>query len=184
MSRLATKQQLRGSLTRWMLVAVPAIALLGFLSGQLSGSGADNPWFAALTKPALFPPPIAFPIVWTALYILMGVALALVLAARGARWRRWALVAFAVQFALNLAWSPIFFGAGEMRMALGVIVAMVVATLVTIVLFRRVRPLAAWLMVPYLAWILFASVLNWQFIAANPGADGKQVVAAQQRVTF
>ena len=76
MNRLASPAQLRASLLRWALFCIPAVMLLGYLSGVVSGSAANNPWFAALAKPGLYPPPIAFPIVWTMLYLLIGLALA------------------------------------------------------------------------------------------------------------
>lgn len=181
MSELASAGQLRASLLRWVLVLVPGILLLGFLSGMAANSGPTNPWFASLVKPAIYPPPQAFGIVWSILYVLMGVALAMVITARGARGRGIAIAAFIVQLALNLAWSPLFFGAHQITLALYLILAIDVAVLVTIVLFWRVRPRAALLLVPYLAWVLFATVLNWEFRVANPGADGREVSGAVQR---
>ena len=85
MQQIASTAQLRASIVRWTLFTVPLCLGLGFLSGRAAGSAADNPWFAMLDKPAIYPPPIAFPIVWSTLYVLMGVALALIAAARGAR---------------------------------------------------------------------------------------------------
>jgi len=114
----------------------------------------------------------------------MGVALALVLDARGAWGRRAALIAFLVQFALNLAWSPLFFAAHRITGALLLLIVLDIAILVTIVLFARVRKGAALLLAPYLAWALFATALNWQFLTANPGADGAQVSGAATRVEF
>ena len=119
---------------------------------------------------AQFPPPATFGIVWTALYLLMGVALAMVVTARGARGRGLAIMVFLVQFVLNLAWSPVFFGMHLLTPALYLLIAIDVAVIATVVLFWKVRPLAAWLLVPYLAWVLFATALNWQFVAANVGA--------------
>src|SRR6187401_3476051 len=87
MNRLASPAQLHASVIRWALFLVPSVVLLGFLSGQYAGSGPDNPWFAALDKPSIYPPPAAFGIVWSVLYALMGFALALVCAAWGARYR-------------------------------------------------------------------------------------------------
>lgn len=182
MNRLASPGQLRASLLRWALFCVPAVMLLGYLSGAVAGSAADNPWFEALNKPSLYPPPIVFPIVWTTLYFMMGLALAMVCAAWGARWQTPAILAFAVQFLLNLAWSPVFFAAHEIRLALGVIVLMDVAVILTVWLFWRVRRLAALLLLPYLAWILFATALNWQILQANPDADGAQPTNAVQRI--
>lgn len=181
MNLLASSGQLRASFMRWLLVCVPVIVLLGFLSGTLSQSGPDNPWFAELVKPAVYPPPITFAVVWTLLYAMMGIALALVLAARGARGRAAAGAAFVVQFALNLAWSPIFFGAHRMTAALVVILLMLGAAVVTTVLFARVRPVAGALLVPYLLWLVFATYLNFAFLQENPGLDGVQRSGAAAR---
>ncbi len=182
MNRLASPAQLRASFFRWTLFLVPLVLLLGFLSGQAAGSTADSPWFAALAKPATFPPPLVFPIVWAALYALMAIAFALVCAAWGARFRRAAVVLFVVQLAINLAWTPVFFALHEMKVALAVILALDVAVLITTALFWRVRRLAGWLMAPYVLWILFATVLNWQFLELNPRADGANASYAVQRI--
>lgn len=181
MNLIASPGQLRASLLRWALVCVPTIVLLGFLSGRAAQSGPDNPWFAGLVKPSIYPPPAAFGIVWTILYVLMGIALALILSARGARGRKAALVAFAVQFALNLAWTPVFFAAHQITAALAVILVLDMAVVVTIVLFARIRPVAAALLVPYLLWVLFASWLTFAFLQANPHADGAQPSGAVER---
>ncbi len=171
MSELASPGQLRAALLRWSLFLAPLLLLLGFVSGMMAGSGGGNPWFMGLTKPSLYPPPATFGIVWTLLYLLMGVALAMIVTARGAPGRNVALIAFAVQFVLNLAWSPLFFGAHKILPALLLLITIDLAVIVTLVLFRKVRPTAAWLLLPYLAWVLFATLLNWQFLSANPDAD-------------
>lgn len=182
MRYLASPAQLRASLLRWSLFTVPLVLALGFLSGRSAGSGPDNPWFATLTKPGLYPPPATFGIVWTVLYVLMGVALAMVLSARGARGRGLAVAAFVVQLALNLAWSPVFFGLHRIALALGIIGALALALAVTIALFWRVRPLASGLLLPYLAWVCFASLLNWQLLTLNPHANGAAPAGATVRV--
>ena len=172
MTVLASRGQLRASFLRWALLIVPTVLLLGFLSGRLSQSGSGNPWFDSLVKPSLFPPPATFGIVWSILYVMMGVALTMIVAARGAAGRGLAVVAFLVQLALNLAWSPLFFGAHRITAALYLLAALDIAVLVTIVLFWRVRRAAALLLLPYLAWVLFATLLNWEFLVLNPDADG------------
>ena len=182
MNRLASPAQLRASFVRWALFVVPGVMLLGFLSGQFAGSTAESPWFLSLDKPATFPPPATFGIVWTALYFLIGVAFALVCSAWGARIRGLAIAAFVIQLALNLAWSPVFFGAHHITLALAILIALDVAVIVTIALFWRVRRLAAVLMLPYLAWIAFATLLNWQFLELNPDADGREVSGSVQRI--
>jgi translocator protein len=173
----ASRGQLRASFLRWALFVVPTVMALGFFSARLSGSGLGNSWFDALAKPEMFPPPGAFGIVWPLLYFAMGIAFTLVLTARGARGRGPAVAAFVAQLGLNLAWSPVFFAAHAMTTALWILVALDLAVLVTIALFWRVRRPAALLLVPYLAWIGFATLLNWEFIRANPGAEGAERAA-------
>ena len=84
----------------------------------------------------------------------------------------------------NLVWTPVFFGAHQITAALIIIVALDLLVLATIILFYRVRPLAAWLLVPYLAWVLFATLLTWQILAANPDADGAAGSNAAARVAI
>lgn len=181
MNRLASPAQLRASFIRWSLFIVPTVMLLGFLSGQVGGD-ASSPWFQSLAKPSTFPPPATFGIVWSILYILMGLALALVCAAWGARGRGAAITAFIVQFVLNLSWSPVFFGAHEITAALVILGVLDLLVIVTILLFWQVRRAAALLLLPYLAWILFATLLNWQFLQLNPDADGAEVSGSVQRI--
>lgn len=166
---------------RWALVCIPAVVLLGFLSAKMAQSGPENPWFAALVKPAVYPPPATFVIVWTVLYVLMGLALAMVVSARGARGRGLAVMAFGVQFVLNLAWSPVFFGAHQITGGLVVIALLDLTAIVTAALFYRVRPVAAALLVPYILWIFFATWLNFALLQANPAMDGVDVAPAVER---
>ena len=96
MTELASPGQLRASLLRWWLFLGPLVLLLGFVSGAVSGSGAGNPWFMGLTKPSLYPPPATFGIVWSLLYLVMGLALAMVVTARGASGRALAVGLFVI----------------------------------------------------------------------------------------
>jgi len=184
MNFLASSWQLRAGVIRWALVCMPLVLILGTLSGTLSGSGADDPWLAALRKPVGYPPSAAFGLVWTVLYIMMGLALAIVLSAAGARGRGMAALAFAVQLVLNLAWSPLFFGMHRISWALVDLVLIDLAVIVTLVLFGRIRPSAAWLLAPYLAWVLFATYLNWAILQDNRDLDGVQVSGAVERIEF
>jgi tryptophan-rich sensory protein len=179
-NRLASPAQLRASFVRWALFTVPLVMLLGFVSGRLGGS-AQDPWFIALDKPEIFPPPAIFGVVWPILYTLMGLAAAMVCAAWGSRYRGAAIGLFVLQLAVNLSWSPVFFGQHEITLALYVIAVLDVLVLFTIVLFWKVRRAAALLLVPYLAWILFATVLNYQFLELNRGADGQESSYAVER---
>lgn len=170
MNMLASRGQLRASFIRWALFTVPLIVLLGFLAGQ--SSGPDTAWFASLEKPGIYPPPAAFGIVWTILYVMIGLALALVCAAWGARGRTAALWVFAAHFLFNLAWTTVFFGMQQLTGGLIVIGVVALTLVLVIVLFWRVRRLAGILLLPYLAWVLFAFALNYQFLQLNPDADG------------
>lgn len=181
MNVLASKGQLRASILRWALFTVPACLLLGFVAGQMGGS-ADSLWFESLIKPDIFPEPKWFGIVWSALFIVMGFALALVCAAWGARGRTAALVAFPIHFVIAQSWTFVFFGNYQMTVGLYVLAAAIVTLLIVIALFWRVRSLAALLLIPYLAWLCFATVLNYEFLRLNPGADGIDQTQSFQRI--
>jgi len=131
-------------------------------------AGPDTTWFRDLTKPALYPPDWAFGVAWTLLFTLIGIALFLVWrAGTDRRAVRIAIGLFAVQMAFNVAWTPVFFGLQAPLPALGVIGALAVLVCATIVAFDRVDRRAAVLLVPYLAWVLFATYLNYEFWRLN-----------------
>jgi translocator protein len=170
LNEIASKGQLRLAFLRWAVVTVPFVLLLGFASAKLAPSGSENPWFAMLRKPGIMPPEWAFPVAWSVIYVLMGLALAMVINARGSAARGPALVAFAVQLVVNLAWSPVFFGMHQVVTALVMIAVLIALVVLTMVLFRRVRPGAALLLVPYLAWLCFAGILLYEVHRLNPDA--------------
>lgn len=182
MSQLASASQLRMSLLRWALFVIPAVMFLGFLSGRISGSTGDSSWYQALLKPDLQPPGWAFGVVWPTLYFLIGLAFAMILHARGARYRGPAIALFIIQFAINLTWSPVFFGQHKVSTAFFIILAMIIAAIATTVVFARVRKTAAWLMVPYLVWITFAAGLNFEIDRLNPDAESLYVPAASSQI--
>ena len=152
------------------LVAVVAIELLGGLSGWLSNSGYGNNWFGALQKPLFMPPGWAFGVVWPILYALLGVALAMIFAEPPSDRRKVALILFFVQLALNFAWSPIFFAGHDITLAKWVIFLMAAIAAAAARQFLKLRKAAGLLMVPYLAWLIFAATLNATIEALNPGA--------------
>jgi tryptophan-rich sensory protein len=180
MNVLASKAQLRASFLRWALFLVPLVLLVGFTAGQLGGP--NTPWFAGLAKPAIYPPPMVFGIVWTILFVLIGLALALVASAWGAAGRGLALGVFAVQFLVTQSWTAVFFGMQDMTNALYVIGVAAVLLIVAIALFWRVRRVAALLLLPYLAWVCFAGALNYAFIEANPDGGVRGATGAETRV--
>jgi tryptophan-rich sensory protein len=182
MNQLASASQLRMSFLRWALFVVPTIMFLGYLSGAVSGSASENSWYQTLLKPEAQPPGWVFGVVWPTLYLLMGIAFAMILHARGARSRPMAIGLFLLQFAINLSWSPLFFGQHKVSTAFFVILAMIVAAIATTFVFAQVRKAAAWLMVPYLVWISFAAILNFQIDRLNPDAESLYVPASTSQI--
>jgi translocator protein len=182
MSQLASKSQLRMSLLRWALFVVPAVILLGFLSGAVSGSGEQNAWYSVLIKPEIQPPGWVFGVTWTILYFMQGLAFAMILHARGARLRGLAIALFIAQFICNLGWSPLFFGRHQVTSALYLLLVIFLLAFAATMIFGRIRKAAAWLMVPYLAWLSFATILNYQIDALNPDAESIYVPAASAAI--
>ena len=160
----------RATWGRYALITVPGIVLTGSAIGWLSNSGYENGWFAALEKPFFMPPGWAFGVVWPILYALMGIALAMILAEPPSPRRRTALALFFVQLALNFAWSPIFFAAHDITLAKYVIFLMAAVAAAAAGQFLRLRRPAGLLMLPYLAWLVFAAMLNSGIERLNPGA--------------
>jgi tryptophan-rich sensory protein len=180
MNTLASPAQLRASFIRWALFMVPLILLIGFAAGRLGSP--DTPWFAALVKPSIFPPPATFGIVWSVLFVLIGLALASVASAWGAASRGSALIAFAVHFLVTQAWTLVFFGLQDMQAGLMVLGFGIVSMAIVLALVLRVRRIAAALLLPYFAWLCFAGVLNYQFIAENPDGGPRDASGAAMRV--
>ena len=144
-------------------VVVFIVSILISLAAGGIGSVATVPnipsWYAGLDKPPLLPPNELFGPVWTALYILMGIALALVILHQ-ANSKKYAYIWFGVQLVLNTLWSIVFFGLHQPWAAAAVIIALIASIIITMKEFRRFVPISLWLFVPYLAWVLFATYLN------------------------
>lgn len=144
----------------WLLACFGAATLGGFFP--------PGDWYAGLHKPAWNPPGWVFAPVWTTLYTMMAVAAWLVWRNGGWAGRRRPLGWFVVQLSLNALWSPLFFGLHRPGLAFAEILALAGAIALTIRAFARCRPVAAWLLVPYLAWVSFASFLNFTLWRLNP----------------
>jgi translocator protein len=146
------------------------LALAGFLAASFAvsvvGSRVTAPetgpggWLQTLELPFFYPPGWLFGVVWPVLYVLMAVAAWLVWRERGFSWARVPLVLYFLQLGLNLLWSVIFFGLRAPGLALLEIMVLGVAVALTVLAFRSVSRPAALLMLPYLAWVGFAAVLN------------------------
>lgn len=134
-----------------------------FAAGAI-GSLATTPnitsWYADLYKPALNPPNWVFGPVWSILYLLMGIALALVILEKTKKPKKKAYYLFGLQLLLNTAWSLVFFGLHSTWLGVIVIIALIASVILTIREFYNIKKLAAWLLAPYLAWICFATYLT------------------------
>lgn len=156
---------------RWLSLIVWIITCLavGGLGGRWTGPEIPG-WYRTLEKPAFNPPGWVFGPVWTALYIMMAIAAWIVTKAKPSNARTLALIFFAVQLSLNLAWSWIFFHRHAIGAAAFEVVVLWCAIGATTVIFSQLSPAAAWLMAPYWAWTTFASVLNVTIWRLNPSA--------------
>ena len=140
-----------------LCLAIPLA--VGGLSALITGGAMRD--FAAIRQPPLSPPGWLFPVVWTILYLLMGLASYLVLEAGGSRQRtQEALFVYALQLVVNFLWSPLFFSAKAYLLAFLWLLLLWGLILITLLRFARIKPAAGWLLVPYLAWVTFAGYLN------------------------
>jgi tryptophan-rich sensory protein len=158
MSQIRALSSLAG-LAGWLTLSFAAAAVGSFFS--------PGDWYAGLTKPAWNPPNWVFAPVWSVLYATMGVAAWLVWKSDGVRQRSPALAFFLLQLGLNALWSPLFFGLQRPGLAFAEIILLWAAVGGTMVLFGRVRPLAGWMLMPYLIWITFAAALNFAIWRLN-----------------
>jgi tryptophan-rich sensory protein len=147
----------------WIVVCEAAGA-----GGAIFTAPAIPLWYAGLAKPFLSPPSWVFAPVWTILYALMGIASSLIWEKRNQPGGRVALMLFILQLALNAAWSPVFFGLHNIGAALVIILLMLVAIAATIITSAKLSKTAAWLLAPYLLWVLIATYLNASLFALNP----------------
>lgn len=151
---------------KWEFLVFPILALgVGALAGVLSRKGLETV-YPLLQKSPLTPPGAVFPVVWTVLYLLMGIGLALVVDKGGANVSQ-AVVLWALQLALNFSWSLLFFAGGYYLASLFCLAILWVAILAMIAAFAVVSRPAAWLQIPYLLWVTFAGYLNWAVWTLN-----------------
>ncbi len=144
-------------LSLFVCIAIPL--LVGGLSALVTRSEMEK--YATLNQPPLSPPGWLFPIVWTVLFVLMGIASYLVLRRDpDSLVVRNALKLYGIQLVFNFVWSVLFFNLGMFYLAFAWLVLLWVLILVTLLQFRRIAPAAGWLMLPYLLWVTFAGYLN------------------------
>ena len=164
MTRSTTKDAL--ALAGWLLASFAAAAVGGVASANADG------FYQQLAQPGWAPPPWLFGPVWSVLYVLMGIAAWLVWRERGFRGARGALILFGVQLAANALWTWLFFAWRRGALAFAEVLLLWVLVAATLVAFRRVRPLAGALLVPYLLWVSFAAALTFAVWRMNPALLG------------
>lgn len=149
-------------LAGWLAVVFSAAAV-----GAAASVGAGS-FYAQLSRPAWAPPASAFGPVWSVLYVLMALAAWWVWRHRGADRLRLGLSLFVVQLCANALWSWLFFAWRNGALALAEVLLLLALIAATTVVFWRISRLAGLLMLPYLAWVAFASALTWSLWAGNP----------------
>lgn len=151
----------------WSLAGMLVVTLLVGAVGSYVTAPAIPTWYAGLVRPSIAPPNWVFGPVWTTLFLMMAVAAWLVWRLPPSSKRRTALVLFALQLGLNMAWSLLFFGLGRIELALIEVVVLLTAIVATAVAYAGLSRPAALLMLPYIAWVSFAAVLNFEFWRLN-----------------
>ena len=148
-----------------LLIFIIATELVGALSGLLAGNSFS--FYKELIKPPLSPPGWLFPVMWAILYALMGIS-AFMIYTSDAKEKCKAFVIYGTQLFVNFMWSIVFFSDSEMfGLSVAVILTLLALIIAMIIIFRRIRPAAAYLNIPYLLWIVFASYLNIGILLLN-----------------
>lgn len=155
------------STPRWRAVLGAAVAAIAVAA--LGASATDlGPWYQSLVKPSWQPPDWLFGPAWTLIYALAALSCGLAwAAARDKRSRTWIVALFALNALLNVAWSELFFGLHRPDWALAEVGLFWLSILLLIVVLRRHSKTASWLLVPYLAWVTFAAILNLAVVRLN-----------------
>ena len=144
----------------FLLIPLAAGALSALFSGNMSGS------YASFAKPSFAPPGILFPIVWTILYLLMGVSSYIIVQSDHPD-KRPALRIYFLQLFFNFMWSILFFGLSNYLLAFFWLMPLILLIIIMIVRFYKISPIAACLQIPYLLWCIFAAILNFAVYLLN-----------------
>jgi len=148
------------------IIAIVICQLAGII-GSIFTTPAVRGWYAGINRPSFSPPNWLFAPVWTTLFVLMGISVAIIWLSEKNDLRKKALLIFSIQLVLNTLWSIIFFGMENPTLAFVEIIVLWFAILYTIILFRKINRKAACLLIPYILWVSFASVLNLAIAMLN-----------------
>ena len=152
--------------TTKFIISIALPVAVGALSGLFTTTGVGS-WYQTINKPSWNPPGWIFGPVWTTLYVLMGIALYMVWRSPDTRAGKTALLLFAIQLMLNFFWSFIFFYQQNISGALAEIIVLWFFILLTIFAFAKINKPAAWLLVPYISWVSFATILTYTIWKLN-----------------
>lgn len=153
--------------TARLIISIAIPVLIGGSAGFFTATGVES-WYQTIQKPSWNPPSWIFAPVWTTLYVLMGIALFLIWkSAAPDTLKKTAIGLFALQLTLNFFWSFIFFKLEQPGWALAEIIVMWIFILLTIFSFAKINTTAAWLLVPYISWVSFATILNYTIWKLN-----------------
>ncbi|MBQ8349876.1 MAG: tryptophan-rich sensory protein [Ruminococcus sp.] len=154
--------------TKWteLLIFIIGTELVGALSSLLSGNFSS--FYDELVKPPLAPLGILFSIVWAILYALMGISAYMIYVSDAETGKKAkALTLYAVQLFVNFMWSIVFFRFEQIGAAAAVLILLIILITMMVVIFKKIRPLAGHLNIPYLLWVIFAAYLNIGFLLLN-----------------
>lgn len=124
-------------------------------------------WYDSLTKPVLSPPSYIFPPVWSVLYVTIFISLILFIINKTKTSKKYGYIYFSIQMILNLLWSPAFFIMHNIGLALFIVILLDMSVILTIKNFYKVSVISAYLLIPYLIWIIFATYLNISYLILN-----------------
>lgn len=127
----------------------------------------DSLWYYSLNKSPLTPPEAVFPIAWTILYVMIALSLFFYVKDGLTKEKLTPLVVFTIQIILNLLWSPVFFESHNIKLAFIIIVLLIIFVLINIILFYKTSKIAAYLLIPYFLWLIFAAYLNFEIVMLN-----------------
>lgn len=149
-----------------LIVALILPLSIGAFAGMFT-SEAISGWYATLNRPSFSPPNWLFGPVWTSLYLLMGLSFYLIWKEEKSKERDFAILVFLIQLALNFAWSFIFFYFNKIGFAFAEIVLLWLSIVLMMIKFYKIKPITAYINIPYLLWVSFASMLNLSYYLLN-----------------
>lgn len=160
------KRKMKGKHILYLALCIVGVLGIGSLGGLATASSIET-WYAQLNVPSFNPPNWIFGPVWTLLYLLMGISLFRIITAETHKPKWKAYLIFGLQLALNFAWSFIFFYFHALGWALVEIYVLAISILAMLFAFYQIDKWAAWMNIPYLLWVLFASFLNYNIYVLN-----------------